>query len=88
LNVPQDISIIGRYDTPWSIECQPQLTTLSINSHASAQSLLHALELMNSDSDAGGGRRILVSPELIVRASTGPASVKLSKLVPKRSRQD
>jgi len=74
LRVPQDVSIVGRNDTPWSRECTPQLTTISLNPEGAGRALLECLERQNVGSKPlPYGYVMRVSPRLVVRESTGPA---------------
>ncbi|MCZ7646476.1 MAG: substrate-binding domain-containing protein [Planctomycetota bacterium] len=68
LRVPEDVSIAGRFDTPWCELASPALTSLSIDPEATARTLREATE---APPDAGAIR--LVPPRLVARASTGPA---------------
>jgi len=72
--VPQDVSIVGRNDTPWSRECTPLLTTVSLNPEGTAAALLDCLEKQRlHPGSIPFGSVIRVLPKLMVRESTGPA---------------
>jgi GntR family transcriptional regulator, arabinose operon transcriptional repressor len=72
LRVPDDVSLIGRNDTPWSTQCRPQLTSVSISPLAMAQAVVDAMAPAN-----GNGRShekvTRIDPILMVRESTGQA---------------
>jgi len=71
LRVPRDISIVGRYDTPWSRDCRPQLTTVSINPQRIAAALVEALGRPPAETPNSSQPIVIkVAPVLIVRAST------------------
>jgi DNA-binding LacI/PurR family transcriptional regulator len=73
IRVPEDLSVVGRHDTPWSTESIPQLTSISLDPQATAQAILRALQA--DDPESIKGTRTLVPPRLAVRAST--ATVRL-----------
>jgi DNA-binding LacI/PurR family transcriptional regulator len=80
LRVPEDISVVGFDDVPLAVFSNPGLTTirqpLQRMGQIAAKSLIDQLE--------GKGKfqpEIVVEPELIVRASTGPAPRPMSKRV-------
>jgi DNA-binding LacI/PurR family transcriptional regulator len=71
IRVPDECSLIGRNDTPWSREGRMALTTLSLNPAGVAASVVATLQA----SEAGTPMRTqyAVAPQLIVRGSSGPA---------------
>lgn len=83
IRVPEDVSVIGRHDTPWSRECEPPLTTVSLNPDAIADAVL---KLLAQGEDDSAGTQVLVPPLLIERASTAPVSAVGDKS-PRRSRR-
>lgn len=72
LSVPGDLSVIGFDDSPYLIATDPPLTTIRQPVRAIAAAASEALK-----AQMGGhavlGEETLYEPELIVRASTGPA---------------
>ena len=66
LRVPEDLALVGRWDTPWSRQCLPDLTTVSLNPVGVARALVRFLQ----GDDAGSGRLDVIEPELIARGST------------------
>jgi LacI family repressor for deo operon, udp, cdd, tsx, nupC, and nupG len=72
LNVPKDVSIIGRNDTPWALDCHPPLTTLSLNPEGVANAIVDALAGQRKDPQLIN-KGVRIQPKLIVRESTGPA---------------
>ena len=80
LCVPDDVSVVGFDDVPLAVFSNPGLTTirqpLQRMGQIAAKSLIDQLE--------GNGKfqsEIVVEPELIIRASTGPAPKSISKRV-------
>jgi len=73
IRIPEDVSIIGRHDTPWSRECTPTLTTVTMGAQAAA---LAAVDMLKDPAKASseGETTTLVLPELLLRDSTGPAT--------------
>jgi LacI family transcriptional regulator len=74
LHIPQDLSVIGYADFPFAADLVPPLTTVKQDPYqigrVAAQVLLDRIfERAKSEEP----RRIHITPELIVRASTGPA---------------
>ncbi|MFW6039211.1 MAG: substrate-binding domain-containing protein [bacterium] len=77
VRVPEEMSIVGRNDTPWSGQCTSQLTTVSLNPPGIAQAVTRAIRSLTSNGKATRGGTTLVEPRLLVRESTAqaPASV-------------
>jgi len=73
LRVPDDLSVVGRHDTPWARECHPPLTTVSINPRAVAAEITAALGEPHEAEEALRRRVRLVPPRLVVRGSSGRA---------------
>jgi DNA-binding LacI/PurR family transcriptional regulator len=67
IKVPEDLSIIGRWDTSWSINSVPPIDTISIVPKKIAEALVDAI----SPSLA---TRTVVEPQLIVRGSSARAA--------------
>ncbi|HTJ30588.1 MAG TPA: LacI family DNA-binding transcriptional regulator [Acidobacteriaceae bacterium] len=82
LRVPQDVSVIGFDDLPMALFSTPSLTTirqpLERMGKIAAETLLHRIE-----KHAPHPSRIMIEPELIVRASTGPAALISSRRKPR-----
>jgi DNA-binding LacI/PurR family transcriptional regulator len=78
LCVPQDISIVGFDDVPLAVFSNPELTTirqpLQRMGQIAAKTLIDQIE-----EKAKFQPEIVIEPELIVRASTGPAPSLLSR---------
>jgi LacI family transcriptional regulator len=72
LRCPEDVSVVGCNDIRFADRFDPPLTTVRLPHHevgaTAAELLLERLE----DPDAAP-RHVLVEPDLVVRASTGPA---------------
>jgi DNA-binding LacI/PurR family transcriptional regulator len=79
LRVPEDISVVGFDDLPMATFSKPQLTTirqpLETMGQIAAKSLISRIE-----SKAMHQAVIVIEPQLIVRASTGPARRNLHPL--------
>ncbi len=69
LRVPEDISVIGRHDTPWSRDGALPLTTLSLNPAELAAQLVASLPLPAAAFHDNTLR--YVAPTLIARCSSG-----------------
>lgn len=78
LRVPQDISVVGFDDVPLAVFSDPQLTTirqpLQRMGQIAAKTLIDQIERK-----AEFQPEIIIEPELIVRASTGPVQRSLSR---------
>ena len=73
VGVPEDVSVIGGNDTPWSWVCRPPLTTVSLNPDGIAEAILAALERPGPDGQSDHFQTpILVPPLLVARESAGP----------------
>ncbi|GMV83239.1 MAG: hypothetical protein AMXMBFR7_44230 [Planctomycetota bacterium] len=70
IRVPEDVSIVGRFDTPWCELNDPPLSSLSIEPQATAAAILDTLQRI--DRGAPAARIRLVTPRLIARGSTAP----------------
>jgi DNA-binding LacI/PurR family transcriptional regulator len=66
LSVPEDVSIIGRWDTQWSVNTIPPLDTISIEPKAIAEALVDAVT-------PSIAMRTVVEPRLVVRSSSARA---------------
>jgi DNA-binding LacI/PurR family transcriptional regulator len=66
LKVPDDVSIIGMHNTPWSQEASPPLTTIDCNWDTIAAL---AADKISQPANMYYNERILVEPKLIVRDS-------------------
>jgi DNA-binding LacI/PurR family transcriptional regulator len=64
ITIGEDISIIGLYNTPWSTELFPNLTSVSLSEDEIAK---QAVKLFST---TGTPKTIHVAPELIIRNST------------------
>jgi DNA-binding LacI/PurR family transcriptional regulator len=68
LRVPEDVSVVGRNDTPWSLQAVPPLTSVSLNPDGVAAAVARVLTAPAADRQPV----ILIEPKLMVRGSTGP----------------
>lgn len=77
LRVPEDLSVVGFDDNPLARRTRPELTTVrqdvAAKGRAAATALTRAIERERAGASAGGARTVLLSTELVVRDSTGPA---------------
>lgn len=74
LRVPDDVSLVGFDDIPSAALVYPALTTVRHPFLDIAQTAVHLLRELG-EPGAQPGRRVELSSELVVRASTGPVSV-------------
>ncbi|MFW6038932.1 MAG: substrate-binding domain-containing protein [bacterium] len=72
IHVPEDFSVIGRNDTPWTGQCLSPLTTVSLNPPGVVQAVTDAIQSLANNGQHTRGSTTLVKPELVVRGSTGP----------------
>jgi len=79
LRIPDDVSIIGRFDTSWAPVCQPTLTSVSINPKGMAQAILAAVQSPPVDPLVQDIPMTCVAPLLVPRESTGPAPSLVSR---------
>lgn len=71
LRVPEDVSVTGFDNLKLAEFCEPRLTT----AHVPRDQIGHlAFEMLTPDDANSGmqGREVVIEPELVVRASTGP----------------
>jgi DNA-binding LacI/PurR family transcriptional regulator len=75
LQVPEDVSIIGLFDEEMSELIVPPLTTISFPAHEMGSEATRILiGLMTGE--LSGTSQVLLRPELTIRGSTGPVSVR------------
>lgn len=69
LKVPDDLAVVGYYNTPWAEMLNPALTSVSIQEELIAATL--------ADKLLGGAEngRVVIAPELVVRQSCGAESL-------------
>ena len=72
LRVPEDLGVVGYDDTPYAAFTSPPLTTVRQPGRMMGTETARLL-LSRLDGYDGGPRRVVVHPELVVRASTAPA---------------
>lgn len=72
LRVPEDVSIVGRFDTPWSVQCRPQLTSVALDAPAIARAIGAALSAISAARPLNRPP-VMIATTLIARGSTGPA---------------
>ena len=77
LRVPQDVSVTGFDNIKLAEICAPALTTLHIP-RARIGHLMFQFLREEQEADAPSGREIVIDPELVLRASTGPAEMKIT----------
>jgi GntR family transcriptional regulator of arabinose operon len=70
LRIPDDLSVVGYFDTPWCHQVQPSLTSVCINEMDIAQAVLDALDSGERQSS------IMIKPTLKIRDSSGENSRK------------
>ena len=76
LRVPEDISVVGFDDIPFSAYTSPPLTTIALPRMEIARAAFEALlESKNADPSkrGGGAKPQMIEPFLVVRKSTAPA---------------
>jgi LacI family transcriptional regulator len=72
IQVPQDVSVTGFDNIKLAEFCFPPLTTVQIPRERIGHTVCD--HLFPGSHKTGGGREILINPELVVRESTGPGS--------------
>jgi DNA-binding transcriptional regulator YhcF (GntR family) len=73
LRVPDDIAIVGRWDTPWSLNAPTPLTSVSIDADATAHAVAQiALRIARGETDETSARPgpVKIPPVLVPRDST------------------
>ncbi len=70
LAVPGTLSLVGRWDTPWSQRAPTPLTSLSLDPHATAAALARWLTTAVQHEDPPA--LVRVEPRLVIRQSTAP----------------
>ncbi|WP_041741068.1 LacI family DNA-binding transcriptional regulator [Collimonas fungivorans] len=73
LKVPQDISIIGITDIQWARLSRPALTTVAVPTVSAAEMAVALLLDLIGKPGQPAAMRVTATPQLIERASTGPA---------------
>jgi GntR family transcriptional regulator, arabinose operon transcriptional repressor len=66
LRVPQDVALVGYYNTPWCDMMEPGLTSVSIREDVIARLVVEKI-----GGGAGAHETLFVKPELVVRDSCG-----------------
>ena len=69
LRVPEDVSVTGFSNTPWSESYR--ITTVDLHADEIAAGILRLLDQFSEDIGNHTSHRILVEPELVVRETTG-----------------
>jgi LacI family transcriptional regulator len=85
LRCPEDVSVVGYNDMPFVDRFQPPLTTVRVPHYELGQTAA-ALMLEQLQGVAGPPRQLLLAPELVIRGSTAPVSVRRPTRVPGSSR--
>lgn len=70
LRVPEDISIVGQWNTPWSEAME--LTSVSVHEEIIARHLVELAEAPDTGESNRFGYHVIVDPELIPRKSSAP----------------
>jgi len=70
LRTPEDISLVGFDETPWSRLLDPPLTTVALPANELGTAAAHLLIDRLDRQYTGRPREVMLPPELIVRAST------------------
>lgn len=70
-SIPKDLSLIGFDDLFLSEIVQPALTTVHLSRQEIATRAFYGL---HSGASSGNGKTAVITPQLIVRASTGPVA--------------
>ena len=65
-NIPEDVSVVGFYDTPWCEALHPNLTSVSVREGRMAREVVRIITEQKDDYE-----EVLVAPELVVRESCG-----------------
>ncbi len=73
-DVPGDISVMGRNDTPWCSQVTPPLTSISWNPPGVATAVASAAATLAGEAPLPESRVALVKPILVARQSTGPVA--------------
>lgn len=68
LKIPEDLAVVGYFNTPWAEVVDPPLTSISIREEEIAQLTLDTL--FSEKFNPRKGKKIVVKPELIARKST------------------
>jgi LacI family transcriptional regulator len=76
LRVPDDVSVSGFDDIPVAAATVPALTTVRMPTEAMIES---AIDLVIGPRDARADAHPVMRPELVIRASTGPAPAHASE---------
>lgn len=72
LRIPRDLSVVGYYNTPWATAAEVPMTTLSIREAEIGRLAVNSL-MERMESSQRTAYRVMVQPELVVRASTASA---------------
>ena len=80
LRIPEDIGLIGWYNTPWCETFHPHLTSVSIREDLMAKKVIEVITDKKMQ-----GKKILIPPELVIREST--RRVRLKNNAEKKSRE-
>jgi DNA-binding LacI/PurR family transcriptional regulator len=70
--VPEDVSIVGRNDTPWSREGATTLSSVSLNPPAVAKAVADVMSKFAAGDESPRGGFTLVRPSLVARGSSQP----------------
>ena len=65
LRIPDDIGLVGWYNTPWCETFRPHLTSVSIREDLIAGKVVEVLKNKRLQ-----GKKIFIPPELVIRDST------------------
>jgi len=81
-HVPDDVAVIGRHDTPWAVQTDPTLTSLSFNPDGLARAIVAGLHEPGLSNSSPFTRLAKVPPQLVVRGSTSAAERNIAQPAP------
>lgn len=84
LRCPDDVSVVGHNDMPFMAQVYPPLTTVAIPQYEVGVEAARLLLTLRDGQHPRGGRRVLPT-SLVVRGSTAPPPVRVSRLPNRRS---
>ena len=65
LRIPEDLGLIGWYNTPWCETFHPHLTSISIREDLMAEKVIEVITNKKMQ-----GKKFFITPELVIRDST------------------
>jgi LacI family transcriptional regulator len=73
LSIPDDVAVVGFYDTPWCEALDPGLTSVSVRERQMAREVVRMITEEKEEFE-----EIFIPPELIVRGSAGSEEIGVS----------